>query len=275
MTGNFLTYRQNLWLKITLLSTALLGASYVLYSARTEPNGGTVMGLVYGGLGLFVILLLMFYGVRKRQYRAQRTSLQAWLSSHAYLGLLTLILIPMHAGFRFGLNVHTLAFVLLAFVVLSGLVGTYFYVALPSRFSHHGPEVTYAGIDREFQKIVNQMRGLCQDKSDTFVRTCELEIQRGAPTPHAGWHLLLHHRPVSAAHHLQELQTSIAELPETEHDDFQRLAVLATQKRELEHRLVSQMRLKNLLEAWLYVHLPVSIAMLVAVGIHLVVVLYY
>jgi hypothetical protein len=35
------------------------------------------------------------------------------------------------------------------------------------------------------------------------------------------------------------------------------------------------MRLKNALQAWLYVHVPVSIAMLAAVGVHLLVVLYY
>jgi len=35
------------------------------------------------------------------------------------------------------------------------------------------------------------------------------------------------------------------------------------------------MRLQNLLEAWLYVHLPVSIIMLVVVIMHILVELYY
>jgi hypothetical protein len=38
---------------------------------------------------------------------------------------------------------------------------------------------------------------------------------------------------------------------------------------------MSQMRLKNALEAWLYVHLPVSIAMVVAVVVHVVAAFYY
>jgi hypothetical protein len=39
--------------------------------------------------------------------------------------------------------------------------------------------------------------------------------------------------------------------------------------------MVAQMRLQNLLEAWLYFHLPVSIVMLVVVIIHILVVFYY
>jgi hypothetical protein len=277
MTGNFLTYRNGLWFKTAIVTTVLLVLSYAVYSSRMPAHGGTVVGLVYGSIGLAAILLLMYYGMRKRSYYANNGSLQHWLSSHIYLGLLTLLIIPMHAGFHFGFDVHTLAFVLMAIVVVSGMVGTYLYLALPRQFTHYGAELAYEGIDREFQKIVKQMRALCQDKSDAFVRTCEEAIQQGMPRHHVGWQLVVQ-RPATAAtsaQRLQDMQADIATLPETEHTDFQRLAVLSTQKQELEHRLASQMRLKNVLEAWLYIHLPVSIAMLVAVAIHIIVVLYY
>jgi uncharacterized membrane protein len=64
-------------------------------------------------------------------------------------------------------------------------------------------------------------------------------------------------------------------IPEEEQEAFKRLGVLATQKWELERSLVSQMRLQNLLEAWLYVHLPVSVALMVAVLLHIIIVFYY
>ena len=73
----------------------------------------------------------------------------------------------------------------------------------------------------------------------------------------------------------QSLQTALERIPETERDDFQRLAVLATQKWELESRLREQMRLQNFLEAWLYIHLPVSIVMMIAIVMHIAIVLYY
>ena len=277
MTGNFLTYRKGLWFKITLLTSCLLTISYVVYSTRMPPHGGTLMGLLYGSMGLVAIFLLMYYGRRKRAYYASKASLQAWLSSHVYLGLLTLLLIPLHAGFRFGADVHTLAFLLLVIVVLSGMVGTYLYLALPRRFTEFGAELAHAGIDRDFQKIMRQMRALCTDKSDAFVAKCEEEIRQGMPLKPMGWQLMWQGQPAATAspQRLQALQTYITTLPEHEHTDFQRLAVLATQKHELQKRLASQMRLKNLLDVWLYIHLPVSITMLVAVAVHLLVVWYY
>ena len=187
MQQTFFTYRHTLWGKMTLLTTVVLLASYVVYGRSTTPHGGTVPGLVYGALGLLAILCLMYYGVRKRSHHATYGSLQAWLSAHVYLGLLTLLIIPLHAGFHFGVNVHTLAFVLLAMVVVSGFVGACLYVAIPRRFTQYGVEVVYEGrdsIDTEFQKIVRQMRALCADKSDAFVGTCEAAIQRGLPTKH-------------------------------------------------------------------------------------------
>lgn len=277
MTGNFLTYRHYLWLKITVVTLVLLLASYVIYSHNTPPSGGTTVGLTYGIIGLIAIALLMYYGIRKRSYYANNGSVQAWLSFHSYIGVVTLVLIPMHAGFKFGLDIHTLAFVLLAIVVLSGIGGTCLYLAIPRRFHHFGAEVTYDGIDNELNKIIKQMHALCTDKSDLFAYTCEAEIQHGQPTKHLGWHLIFRRSPAAsgASGHMQNFQTQLGQLPDAERGDFQRLAVLATQKRELEYRLASQMRLQNILQAWLYVHLPVSIAMTVAIIIHIFVVLYY
>jgi cytochrome b561 len=254
-------------------------ASYVVYSRYTTPHGGTVVGLVYGTIGLLAIVALMYYGVRKRSYRAPSGTLQAWLSVHVYLGVLTLVIIPLHAGFNFGWNVHTLAFVLMVMVVLSGLVGAVLYLLVPRRFTQYGAEVVYEGqdsIDNEFKKIVRQMRALCEEKSDTFARTCEEEIRRGLPTKHLGWGLIVGRGMASSpASSRQDLSTVLEHIPETERHDFQRLAVLVTQKRELERRLREQMRLQNLLEAWLYMHLPVSIVMVVAIVLHIAAVLYY
>jgi predicted cation transporter len=50
---------------------------------------------------------------------------------------------------------------------------------------------------------------------------------------------------------------------------------LLLKKTQLEVDLMHQMRLRNALQAWLYVHVPVSVAMLVAVGIHIFVVFWY
>jgi hypothetical protein len=280
MYENFLAYRRYFWGKLTLVTTLVLVAAYVLYSRRVSPNGATLLGLAYGILAFLAILLLMYYGMRKRSYTSKHWPLRAWLSFHIYVGTMTLILVPLHAGFKFGFDIHTLAYVLLAIVVVSGIVGAALYLLLPRRFEVFGEELTYPlehSTDDELRKIIRQMRTLAADKSQEFADACQAEIEHGIPKHHAGWGLLWRKSATAAAvaTQIEEFRGYLQHIPEAEHEAFQNVARLATQKRDLEHRIVAQMRLQNLLEAWLYVHLPVSIVMLVVVIIHILVVFYY
>jgi hypothetical protein len=284
---NFLKYRNGLWLKITCVLTVLLIVSYVVYSRRMTPSGGSVMGLAYGTLGTIFIILLMYFGIRKRSYYAGLGTLQAWLSFHVYIGTLTLLLIPLHAGFKFGLDVHTLAYALLAIVVLSGFVGAYAYLTLPRQYAESGEELVFASDprirgksthDEEYQKILQQIQTLSEGKSADFHHKCAEEMHHGVPRKHMGWGLVFGRVPAaSSAATVQEFQEYLgrASIPEREHKAFETLTVLATRKRDLEGRLLAQMGLKNLLEAWLYVHVPVSLVMCLAVLVHIFVVVYY
>src|SRR5437773_217195 len=123
VAGSLLTYggKRYLWIGLIAGITLLLSYYYYYNARQLPPSGSTPMGLAYGWIGFIAILLLMFLGIRKRWHASHLGTVQGWTSSHVYLGLLTLLVIPMHAGFRFGWDVHTLAFVLLVIVVLSGM----------------------------------------------------------------------------------------------------------------------------------------------------------
>jgi len=169
---------------------------------------------------------------------------------------------------------------LLAIVVVSGIVGAALYLLLPRRFEAFGEELTYPlghSTDDELRKIIRQMRALAADKSQEFADACQAEIEYGIPKRHVGWGLLWCKSATAAAvaTQIEAFRGYLQHIPEAEHGAFQSVARLATQKRDLEHRMVAQMRLQNLLEAWLYFHLPVSIVMLVVVIIHILVVFYY
>lgn len=280
MHENFLAYHQGLWLKISLALAILLGASYWVYSQSTTPNGRTVVGFLYGVLGLLSILSLMYYGRRKRRYKKNQWSLRGWLSFHCYVGMLTLLIIAMHAGFQWHFDIHTLAFVLLAIVVVSGMVGAVLYLTIPRQFSHFGAELMYVGnntVDREFHRIQQQIQALSQGKSPPFRKKSEEEQQRGLPTRPVGWRLLFRRTPTATvlATRYEEFQEYRTMIPPGEQEDYQLLGGLAMKKWQLELRLVSQMRLQNFLEAWLYIHLPVSMAMMVAIVVHIVAVFYH
>ena len=74
---------------------------------------------------------LAFLGVRKRRYSSTVGTVEGWTSAHVYLGLAVLVVATLHSAAQVGWNVHTLSYVLLWLVVLSGAVGIQSYVMLP------------------------------------------------------------------------------------------------------------------------------------------------
>src|SRR5438093_7772813 len=250
MYENFLAYRRYFWGKLTLATTLILVISYIFYSRRVSPNGATLVGLIYGIISFLAILLLMYYGMRKRSYTAKRWPLRAWLSLHVYIGTMTLLLVPLHAGFKFGVNIHTLSYVLLAVVVMSGIVGAALYLFLPRHFESFGEEITHPmghSTDEELRKTIWQMRALAVDKSQGFADACQTEIEYGIPKRHMGWGLLWH-KSATATTMVTQIETFrdyLTHIPEAEHGAFQSLARLATHKRDLQRRMGAQMRFQR------------------------------
>ncbi len=188
---NILTYNNSFWLKISILLLLVLIASYIAYALSVKnTNGATFVGLMYGVVGLIAVILLMYYGIRKRTYNKTVGTLKGWLSFHVYIGLLVLLIVPMHAGFQFGVNVHTLAYVLMAIVIISGMFGAYFYINYPVQFTKYGNELLYDQFDDEINKLIKQMRGIAKNKSNTFVQQCEEAISYGIPKSKIGWQLI-------------------------------------------------------------------------------------
>jgi hypothetical protein len=272
-----LTYGSKRYLRGSVIGAGALLLSYSYYARTTIPSGNTVWGLVYGWIGLIAILVLMFLGIRKRWYSSHLGTLQGWISAHVYLGLLTLLIIPMHAGFRFGGNVHTLAYILLVVVVLSGIVGLRIYLTVPVILTLHERGMLPETLEAEINQILKEMKQLAADKPGIFQHLYEEEVRQCRELKSQGWRILF--TPVDPnailAQRTHELHKQLADVPATDQEGFSRFVGLVMRKTELEAYLAGQMRLKNGLQAWLYVHLPVSIAMVAAVGIHLLVVLYY
>jgi hypothetical protein len=272
---SFLTYGGKRWLWIAVLSAIVLIISYLIYRQRTFPHGGTPMGLAYGAVGTIVILILMALGVRKRWYSSGLGTLQGWTSAHVYLGLLTLLLIPMHAGFKFRFDVHTLAFALLFLVVVSGMIGVVLYRVVPLRLTAYEQRIQADKIDTELNRLLAEMRLLARDKSDQFARVYQGEVSRLSSPHHRGWQILLTASRNPLLTKSRELTRIVQHIPAAEHADFQKLSQLIMQTIQLEGNLTAQMRLRNAMQAWLYVHVPLSFAMMTAIAIHLMAVLYY
>ena len=122
MRESLLSWRRQRYLKWALAVGAL---SILVYASQSStdaqpPNGGTWQGYVLGTLGALLIVWLTFLGVRKRRYNSTSGTVQGWTSAHVYLGTVLLLVATLHCAAQFGMNVHTLAYVLMCLVVFSG-----------------------------------------------------------------------------------------------------------------------------------------------------------
>ena len=86
-----------LWVSLFLCVIAIL--AYAIDQPTMPANGGTVLGYILGTVSAFLILLLMWFGIRKRRYKSRMGTAVGWLSAHLYLGLSLLVLATLHTGF--------------------------------------------------------------------------------------------------------------------------------------------------------------------------------
>ncbi len=284
----FRNYRY-LWLAITISVIAI--AAYWYHDPQEPPNGGTVLGYSLGTTGALMIVWLAWLGVRKRRYSSTLGSVQGWLSAHVYLGISLLLIVLLHSGFQFGINVHTLAFVLMTVVIVSGLYGVFIYLKLPQKVSENRKGVTRTELANQLEEIDYRSRRVAQDLDDDFQEL----VTSGASRTQLGGSLWarLSGKDESQIVIKEGGQARVRPNPgqETALDwlaDRQsrssdpeiaakigELSALTRNKRRLLRQMQEDMRLQATLEAWLFLHVPLSVALLVALFTHIVTVFLY
>jgi multisubunit Na+/H+ antiporter MnhB subunit len=276
-----------------LLCVASAGC-YIVDSWHERPGGGTVLGYTLGGIAAALVLFLMSYGIRRRSFRGRAGSTKQWLSMHVYFGLSVLIVATLHSGLQFGYNVHTLSFGLLCVVVLSGCWGVYAYLRYPTLMARERGEAgrdelltRLAEVDRQALAVSANLEPEVNDLiADAILRTRlggDIWAQlRGrdqsmlllTPVREWGYSRMVSNRGQEA------LIAQLAKYESTSHDaeaqhTLRRLLQISGDKAVLLRRLQRDIQLQGLLQAWLYLHLPLSFAMLAALVVHVFSVFYY
>lgn len=274
MRENFLNYKNYFWLWFSALVVTISSLFYIYDSPIGGRNGGTVLGYTLGVIATIGIIYLMWYGIRKRAYYAKHTTLKAVLSSHIWLGLSLLIIVPLHAGFSFGYNVHTLTYLLLVLTVLSGVWGVFMFSAYPKElYSQRGGGTTKqltTSILHLSEDIHNLISGGEVKKSDAFVM---IATRIDFPFIPSVWRSIRKERPEP----LETSQTAslIERIPSAEQPDALTLVELVNKKRKLVSQLQDETRAQAFIRGWLFAHLPLSIGLCVTLLIHILSVFYY
>lgn len=261
------------WRRIFVVLLAGVTASYIWDYQREYTHGGSQMGLAYGVAGTLLILLLAFFGIRKRWYRSTFGTLEQWMQSHIYLGVLALVILLFHSGGRFNDAVAVTTLILVAVVVVSGIFGAILYVTVPRLLTEVESNLTVEEISDQLNQLARSMARIASGKSAPFQRIYDELIRESLPRWLAGWRLLYTRRRRQEG--VGDWSRLIALVAKDEQDDLRQMLVLSRQRKELLIRLVYQQRYKNILESWLYIHVPFTIALLLFAAVHIVAVFYY
>jgi hypothetical protein len=291
MHESILAFRRRRYLWVAILISAASVAAYFMHDPQEPPNGGTLLGYILGTVAALLVVWLTWFGIRKRRYASTAGTVQGWLSAHVYLGLALPLVVLLHAGFQLGPNIHTLAFVLLMLVVLSGFYGVFIYMKYPERVSTNRGGASRPELFDQLEDIDSRSSRVAAELPDAFAAL----IQSGATRTQLGATLWSRLRgvdnstialpgqgqasAVSNAGQEATLDWLADEQSRASDADaaakIGELSALLRNKRKLLRQLREDLRLQAAMELWLYFHVPLTAGLLVALAAHIVFVFVY
>jgi hypothetical protein len=261
---------------------------YVTQGDTQPPNGGTWQGYVLGTIGALLIVWLALLGIRKRQYSSTMGTVQGWTSAHVYLGSALILIATLHSGVQVGWNVHTLAYVLMCVVILSGLFGLYTYMSYPESISKNREGGARSELFAELFDLDRNARSVATRCAPDVAIAVDSSIER--TTLGGGIYAQLFSRdesffvrgegaPVDNTDQQPVIDFVGARLPRAakgmEAANLQQLIVLLCRRQAVLRRIRRDIRLHGWLRIWLYFHVPVTIALIVALIVHIIVTFFY
>ena len=271
----FLQYRRFRWFKIALAISLALAVAYLLIDVQPRHNGGSWLGYALGTAGFLLILWLAMLGIRKRAITRGRWSLKAWTSAHVYLGLALIVVGTLHTGFQFGWNVHTLAWALMMLVILSGVYGISVYAMLPQGLSDSRAEMTGPQMIEAVNTLDKQIQSAAQPLSDA---DSEVVLGSLGEDPFGGgvWRRLSGNYPRCGNRRaLRIMRERLGGTTGKEEAAIEQVVTLLERKAAALQRLRGYIQRRALLEVWLFVHVPLTFVLIVALIAHVVSVFFY
>jgi hypothetical protein len=271
----FLRHAHFRWLKAALGISIFAILSYAFIDIQPRHNGGSWYGYILGTAGALLILWLTALGIRKRAMTPGSWSLKAWTSAHVYLGLSLIVIGTLHTGFQFGWNVHTLAYALMMLVILSGIFGIAVYAALPAALSTNRDEMTEGQMLEALRALDRQLHDAAQPLTQNMA-----EVVQGALDEDAFggsvWNRLTGTYPrCTTSEALAEVRRVTGPRANLGGDPLEKVDTLLERKQAMLGKLRRHLKLRALLEVWLYVHVPATVALLAALTAHIVSVFFY
>jgi hypothetical protein len=257
----FLVHKRYRYAWLALLLVVAVGGAFAYRENLPSNTADLAFGYGLGGLALIIMLLLAWFGVRKRSYAKGAGRLKGWLSAHVYLGSALIFLVPLQGGCVIKLDIHGLAYVLVLITVFTGLFGVAFYGFYPRRVSANRDGLTFDAMIKRIADIDSEIRGLATqlgEAANDIVRAESAELRIG------GGVRLLFLRPRSRSRRAARRLERLGLADET----TKRAEMLLDRKASVVAQVQRDIQMRSRLRAWLLLHVPLSLGALALVIAH-------
>jgi hypothetical protein len=287
---SFLAYDNFRYLKVALVAVVAAIALYVVVTPYGTRYGGGWAGYTLGTVGALLILWLTWFGYRKRNYAPRRkfvrpriataleelhppedpSRLARLLSAHVYLGLALVIIVTLHTGFHFGWNVHTLAYALMCVVIFSGVFGVFAYAHYPRLMTENRQNLTMVQMQARIAAIDSELRRATMPLDDATAMAIRGAVDN-TPIGGSRWRQVSGRYPnCGTTDAIALLQSRTEAVPEAHEDTWRQVRAKLEEKTIIVARLRRDIRYKAMVDIWLYLHVPLSFALIAALTAHVV-----
>ena len=227
---------------------------------------------LFTGCMLFgIVLVLSGYRLRKTVPFLPLGTSTSWVQFHIYAGLLSFVIFAVHAGLRVPTGTfETMLWALYLSVFLSGVIGLILSRTIPGRLTLRGQEVLFERIPI----FVRQLR----TEAEALVTSCVTDMNSTAiPEVYASCLHQFFQRPRNLVWHLAHSQRPrnqlLYRIRETERflsKDEQHVLGDIAERVKVKDDLDYQYALQATLKYWLFLHIPLTWALLVFSLFHLI-----
>lgn len=282
---NILRYGRGRFLWWALLLIALSTLLFATQGGSQPPNGGTWQGYVLGTIGALLIVWLALLGIRKRRYSSTAGTVPAWTSAHVYLGTALLVVATLHSAGQLGWNVHSLSYVLMFLVIVSGFFGIYAYINYPQAMAANRSNASREELFAELFGLDNRGRELATRAPEDISVAVTSAIERTAigggiysqllgrdqslfvPPASGG-------KPASNRDQQPVIDLIADRIPQAskvaEAELLEQLLEVFCRRQAVLRRIAYDIRLRGRLRFWLLIHVPITVALLIALTVHIV-----
>lgn len=232
--------------------------------AWLRPSSG--LGLALGIAALALIACNLLYLLRRAEKMPwPKASLQAWMSAHVATGVGAFLLAAMHGGFDTRQTVGGHAFWALAFLVVTGAIGRWFYSFVPR--AANGRELALEEVHARLAALSTEW-----DQRSTFARKVDANVQ--ALVAEGRWEGGFFARVLALRQGQARLRERLAELRKAGEaegvapDQLEALLDLARRAQRTALMAAHYEDLRAILGSWRWFHRWVALFMVLVVGVH-------